>query len=334
MAWWELFIAFISAFTGTAILMRPFLSYLRTRSILDIPNNRSSHTIPTPKGGGAVLIIIAAIGWLIITTMGPAPPSFTEIAVLLAITLSLAAMSWVDDLKGLSALLRLSAHLAGTTAAYMVMPKDALLFQGLVSPFIEGVIIILAWVWFINLFNFMDGIDGISGIETIIISAGVVLLSLFAPKLLPLAPYGAVLAGAAMGFLIWNWFPAKIFLGDVGSAPLGYLIGWLLISTANAGEWLAALILPAYYLADATITLIRRIMRKQKFWLAHREHFYQQAVSKGRSHGHVSLTVLLVGIVLIFCSLASVISHSLTAPLIAALTVLGVLIYFKSDETS
>jgi UDP-N-acetylmuramyl pentapeptide phosphotransferase/UDP-N-acetylglucosamine-1-phosphate transferase len=142
----------------------------------------------------------------------------------------------------------------------------------------------LAWIWFINLFNFMDGIDGIAGVEAACIGAGlfVVLQGLGSPAGLGLIALAT--AGAALGFLWWNWQPARIFLGDVGSVPLGYLLGWLLLSAAAAGAWAPALILPLYYLADASLTLVRRLLRGERIWHAHRQHAYQRAVQGGMSH--------------------------------------------------
>ncbi|MDH3702467.1 MAG: glycosyl transferase, partial [Alphaproteobacteria bacterium] len=113
-------------------------------------------------------------------------------------------------------------------------------------------------------------------------------------------------AMAALGFLRFNWHPARIFLGDVGSVPLGYLLGWLLLQAAAAGYWAPALILPLYYLADATITLLRRAARREKVWQAHREHFYQRAVQNGRSHARVSLAVLAANVVLAALALVAV----------------------------
>lgn len=109
----------------------------------------------------------------------------------------------------------------------------------------------------------------------------------------------AALAGAVVGFAVWNWHPARVFMGDVGSIPVGYLGGWLMLMLAQSGAWAAALLLPAYYLADATLTLARRLLRGDRVWEAHREHAYQRAVQGGRSHAAVSLMVLGVNLVLL-----------------------------------
>jgi len=132
-------------------------------------------------------------------------------------------------------------------------------------------------------------------------------------------------AAAALGFLVWNWSPARIFLGDVGSVPLGYVLGFLLNRLALGGQWQAALILPAYFLADASITLLRRLLRGERVWQAHREHFYQRAVQQGLGHDAVVLRVVAADIVLIACAWAAARGWGFVALGVAALTVLALL---------
>jgi UDP-N-acetylmuramyl pentapeptide phosphotransferase/UDP-N-acetylglucosamine-1-phosphate transferase len=131
----------------------------------------------------------------------------------------------------------------------------------------------------------------------------------------------ALLVAAMLGFLVWNWAPAKLFLGDVGSMPIGYLLGWLLLSAAANGAWAAALILPLYYLADATITLIKRALRGAKIWQAHREHFYQRAVQGGASHARVAIQVLACNSVLVVMALIAVVGWVWLALAASAVTV-------------
>ena len=183
----------------------------------------------------------------------------------------------------------------------------------------------LLWLWFVNLFNFMDGIDGISGVEAGSVGLGLAAVAvLLGWPALP-AALALVLAAVAAGFLVWNWAPAKLFLGDVGSVPLGYLLGWLLLSTAAAGQWAVALILPLYYLLDATLTLARRLRRGEKFWRAHREHFYQRAVQGGLGHAAVALRIGLANGGLILLALLAAKGYPWLA-LAAALGVVGVLL--------
>ena len=153
-----------------------------------------------------------------------------------------------------------------------------------------------------------------------------------------LAASAAIAAGAAIGFGIWNWHPAKIFLGDVGSVGLGFVLGWLLLSLAASGQWLPALILPLYYLSDATWTLLRRLLRGEKFWQAHRCHFYQFAVRQSGNHGLIALLVLCCNLVLITATVwAALWDGGWLALVLASVAVLLLLYNFatmKAPESS
>ncbi len=272
-------LVFLVSLAATLLFTGILVRVLRRRRILDHPNERSSHETPTPRGGGiAVIAVVLSAGALIALLSRSAPAGLWPI---LGGAGVLAGISWLDDLKGLGALPRLAAQSAAVVLGLVFLPAESLVFQGLLPEFADRLLAGLAWIWFINLFNFMDGIDGIAGVEAVCIGAGlfVVQQGLGGNALIALT-----IAGAALGFLWWNWQPARIFLGDVGSVPLGYLLGWLLLSAAAAGAWAPALILPLYYLADASLTLVRRLLRGERIWAAHREHAYQRAVQGGMSH--------------------------------------------------
>ena len=244
----------------------------------------------------------------------------------LVAALLLAGVSWIDDLRGLPAWSRLAAHLAAVVAGLAALPESTLIFQGLLPTFLDRAVAGLLWLWFVNLFNFMDGIDGIAGVQSACLGIGLALVFTVASGTPIVALYGLTAAGAALGFLAWNWHPAKIFMGDVGSVPLGYLLGWLLLTAAASGYWAAAMILPLYYLADASITLARRVGRGARIWHAHREHFYQTAVRNGSSHAVVVRMILAANIVLIGLALAATYGAHWPA-LIAAGIVVGTLLY-------
>lgn len=229
--------------------------------------------------------------WLMLVVSGLAPSGTTFIVVIAG---TLAFVSWRDDLGGLGVSWRLLAHFAAAGIGILSLPDSALIFQGWLPLVLDRAAAILLWVWFLNLYNFMDGIDGITCTETIFVGLGVAVVLLLADA----AESGASMlalaaAAAAAGFLRWNWPPARIFLGDVGSIPLGYVIGWLLLTVAAKGLWAPALILPLYYLADATLTLLKRLTRGERIWQAHRQHFYQQALAPDSDHGAV--LVLIIG---------------------------------------
>jgi UDP-N-acetylmuramyl pentapeptide phosphotransferase/UDP-N-acetylglucosamine-1-phosphate transferase len=283
----------IAACLGT----RALIPLLRRAAVLDRPNERSSHNIPTPRGGGIAVIGAALAAWLVLVAAGAAPATLLAV---IAGAGALAAISWIDDLRDLSPSVRLGVQCAAVALGVLAALPEGLVFQGWLPAPLDRAAAALLWLWFVNLYNFMDGIDGMAGSETASVGIGLALFAVIGVGHDPaLAALAAALAVAAIGFLVWNWAPARIFLGDVGSVPLGYLLGFLLLATASQGYWRIALILPLYFLADATITLLRRLLRGERVWLPHREHFYQQAVRRGLGHAAVVRRVIVASAVLI-----------------------------------
>ena len=292
-------------------------AYLRRRQIYDRPNERSSHKVPTPRGGGLPVMAGVLAVLLLYPIFVPLQGNQGLLAYLPFLgALLLAAVSWADDLRPLGAMPRLVVQVCVVVASVWYIPLQSVAQQIGVPLIAVQVFVVLAWIWFINLYNFMDGIDGICAVETISIGLGFAVLTVLVATLDVLgmltavifglqAPLALALVGSLIGFLPWNWHPARIFLGDVGSVPLGYLVGWLLVMLFAFGFIAAAFILPMYYVADATITLCRRLRRGERPWRAHREHFYQRATGAGLSHSRVSLGILLGNVVLIGCAAAS-----------------------------
>src|SRR6516162_10006504 len=247
---------------------------LRRRDMLDYPNERSSHITPTPRGGGIAVIGSVLLAWIALNKEGLVGSSVISIAIGTSL---LAVVSWIDDRRGLSPGVRLTAQGVAVTIGILVLP-DALSRPAVWSgPVLYFAAASLVWVWWINLFNFMDGIDGLAVSEAAAICGGLLLFALVGNGADPAAALlAAGVIGAAIAFLVWNWSPARIFLGDVGSVPLGYLSGFLLLDVASRGHWKIALILPLYFLADATITLFRRLLSGERVWEPHRQHFYQR----------------------------------------------------------
>jgi UDP-N-acetylmuramyl pentapeptide phosphotransferase/UDP-N-acetylglucosamine-1-phosphate transferase len=301
------------AFAVSCLGTRALIALLRQR-VVDVPNARSSHVTPTPRGGGIAVIGTIAAAWLALGAAGLVPTSGMVIALAAA---GLATVSWLDDLQGLSPAIRLLAQFVAVALGLWMLPRGAI-FQGWLPSGLDAVAAALLWVWFANLFNFMDGIDGIAGSEAAAIGIGIAVV---AAGDVGLAWPAAAIVGAALGFLVWNWMPARIFLGDVGSVPLGYLLGYLLYQLALRGQWQAALILPSYFLADATITLLRRLARGERVWQAHREHFYQRAVQRGLSHAAVVTRVIAADLVLVACAVAATRGWGFAALVAAAATV-------------
>lgn len=272
---------------GTILATGLVLTLLRRQQILDRPNARSSHDMPVPRGGGLAVVPMLLAAWIALKYLAPDVAMGTVWAAIWGAA-GLAMLSWIDDLRGLPAAVRLTAHLIACGACAPILMAIGPVFQGLFPAWLDAVLTVLLWAGFVNFYNFMDGIDGITGVETAAIGAGAALVSALGGAFF-LAPYPALaLAAVSVGFLAYNWHPAKLFLGDVGSVPLGYLAGWVLLLLAAEGLWLPALILPMYYLADAGITLVRRLLSGERIWQAHKSHFYQRAHQSGRSHARVS----------------------------------------------
>jgi UDP-N-acetylmuramyl pentapeptide phosphotransferase/UDP-N-acetylglucosamine-1-phosphate transferase len=295
----------------TCLTTRLLIPILAHREILDCPNERSSHQVPTPRGGGIAVIGSTLLAWVVFARTESMPSGVFGI-VLGAVLL--AAVSWFDDLRGLSPIVRLLAQAAAVAVGILVLPGPRDLFY--------LAAIGLVWIWWINLFNFMDGIDGLAGTEAAAIGAGLLLFAGVGAGADPaLRTLAAAVTGAAIGFLVWNWSPARIFLGDIGSVPLGYVLGFLLLDLAARGRWTIAVILPLYFLADATITLVRRLLRGERVWQAHREHFYQHAVRRGLGHAAVVKRVIAADLVLIGCGWAAENGWTSTALAASAVTV-------------
>jgi len=324
MSWLFVLTLFLAVAAATLLGSGYLVQFLRRRAVLDQPNARSSHQIPTPRGAGIAVIGVILVTWIILAWGFPAliPGRFTEpgaIGLLCLCALVLALVSLIDDLRGLPPLARLGVQFAVTLIGFSTLPgsDEGLVFQGLLPPLMDKGLSVIAWVWFLNLFNFMDGIDGITGIEAGTIGAGLFLLALIGGTDPGIGIFGLTITAAALGFLWWNWPPARIFIGDVGSAPLGFLLGWLLLGLAISGAWAAALILPLAYLTDATWTLLRRLTRGEKIWQAHAQHFYQRALGLGMGHGDVARFFLITDLGLVALALASTTKSFPGAPWLA-----------------
>lgn len=261
-------------------------TYALHHRVIDTPNQRSSHERPTPRGGG---LAILAAAWIALSLA----LVFHRIAVAEALVLQagsvlLAAVGWVDDRRGVRPSVRLAIHVGvAALAAYML--------GGLATIQVGNLSVHLGWagyavatvgiVWSINLFNFMDGIDGFAGSQAVLIfgTCSVLLFVRGAPSLGCIA---AILAGASAGFLPWNWPPAKIFMGDVGSGAIGFLVAALAIASENSRSvpLVAVAIIGGVFISDATVTLLRRLLRGDRPADAHRDHAYQRMVRVVGSH--------------------------------------------------
>ncbi|MEQ8588070.1 MAG: glycosyltransferase family 4 protein [Thalassobaculaceae bacterium] len=280
------------AFLVSCLATRALLGLLRRGAVIDHPNARSSHAIPTPRGGGIAVVATVVAAALVSELVGGGWDT-ASLGPVLGLAVGLGVLSFLDDLRDLSAGVRIAGHAAAVAGGLWALGGTGA-FAAFLPPPLDLTLTALAWLWFINLYNFMDGIDGIAGSEAVCVAVGIAGLAL-----LGVAPQGllgpaAALAGAALGFLVWNWHRAKVFLGDSGSVPIGYLIGYLLIVAAQpgGGAFAAALVLPLVFVVDASVTLLRRVARGKRPTEAHREHAYQRAVQGGWRHDRVCLAVI------------------------------------------
>ncbi len=311
---------FVICMAAAWMLTRQLIPLLRRWGRVDRPNERSSHVAPVLRGGGLAVVAVLAIP-VAVNAWFLAGQEYIRPALLLVAFLGLAAISWRDDRKSLPVSVRLCAQVAAIVLGFAALPAPALVFQGLLPPALDHALVAVGWIWFINLYNFMDGIDGISGAETASIGLGLALVAVIAGLGWPLPWLAMAIAGTACGFLIWNWTPAKLFLGDVGSIPLGFLTGFGLLMLATSGHPVAAFILPLYYVVDATSTLLLRAYRGEALWRAHRSHAYQLAAA-ATSHPFVVKRIVVLNVALAALAL---VAASWSSPWVGAICVLTAL---------
>src|SRR5712671_1790731 len=280
---------------GLIIALMPWLkAYALAR-----PNARSSHREPTPQGGGIAVIAATLAGaWLGVsftdTTAAGTPDEFLALTIA---ALALAATGAVDDIRPLPVGLRLTLQCAAVGLVLAFIPAEARVIPEL-PWWVERAGLLLGGVWFVNLTNFMDGIDWMTVAEAVPVAAAIILLGLLGAVPTPPLTVAVALFGAMIGFAPFNKPVARLFLGDVGSLPIGLLLAWLLFQVAANGHLAAAILLPLYYLADTALTLLRRALVREPIWQAHRSHFYQRATDGGFSVHAIVLRVFLVNLAL------------------------------------
>ena len=287
---WLLTLVFASSVLGTGLLRR----YALARNVMDVPNDRSSHRVPTPRGGGVAIVVTFLVGVLSLAEMGHVSTSTT--VALVGSGGIVALIGFLDDHRPVAARWRLLAHFTAAIWALAWLggfPPIEIGARTLDLGWAGEALAALALVWMLNLYNFMDGIDGIAGVEALTVCIGAAILYRLsavsgAEVALPL-----LLAAAAFGFLLWNFPPAKIFMGDAGSGFLGLSLGILALRAAASSPaflW-SWIILLGVFVIDATITLIRRWARRERLYEAHRSHAYQHATQCLGRHRPVTLAV-------------------------------------------
>jgi UDP-N-acetylmuramyl pentapeptide phosphotransferase/UDP-N-acetylglucosamine-1-phosphate transferase len=311
------------------VLLRPLLH----RYALARPNARSSHIVPTPQGAG--IAVIAAT--LLVAGANAAAANYDIPVTLFGATLFIALVGFADDIKPIPVLVRLLLQAATIGAVLYAAPSDLRIVSAWPLG-LERAVLLLAGLWFVNLVNFMDGLDLMTVAELVPITGAMIVLGWLGQ--FPALPtiIAAALFGAMLGFAPYNRPVAKVFLGDVGSLPIGLLLGWCLLQLAWHQHLTAALLLPLYYLADATLTLMRRIARREPFWAAHRMHFYQRATDNGFSVWRVVSEVFVLNLVLAALAIISTSTKSsaiaIMLVVIGAAAVAGVMYRFSQPRSA
>ncbi len=328
---------FVSAFALAYVLTAWLRRYALANSMVDVPNQRSSHTVPTPRGGGVAVVVsfVLAAGimyWFDLLTAG----------LMLAIVVSgggVAIVGFLDDRGHIAARWRLLTHFCAAAAAVYWLggfpPLEIMGASHQLGP-AGNVVAVLLLVWMLNLYNFMDGIDGIAGIQVISTClGGAVLYALVGQP--AIGELAIALACCAAGFLVWNFPPARIFMGDAGSGFLGFILGVFALQAGwvESQLFISWLILLGVFVVDATLTLLVRLLRGERVYEAHRSHAYQHAAINCGSHLKVSLTVLAINILWLFPMAYFVASQridGLLGLLIAYLPLLFVAIKFRAGR--
>lgn len=303
-----------------------FRNISQKKNILDIPNERSSHTVPTPRGGGLAIVIAWYLGISVLFFMGTLDRNlyFAFLSGLL-----LACIGLIDDVIDLKPSIRIVAQIITVLIAFIFLNgihPVPVFGKDLIPSIFLYPITIMGMVWFINLFNFLDGIDGYASTETITLALAFYLFTGLNINL--------ILIASVLGFLIWNWPKAKIFMGDVGSTQLGFIIVVMGVYFHNENKLsiISWLILAAPFWFDATLTLFRRWRNKEKLSQAHRKHIYQRLVQSGFSHLKVDILLLSVNFFLAVLVLISIKYDMLQIPLLVLTASLMYLIALYADR--
>jgi UDP-N-acetylmuramyl pentapeptide phosphotransferase/UDP-N-acetylglucosamine-1-phosphate transferase len=313
--WTVIVLTALGAACASAMILLVLLKTgLAWRLATDIPNDRSLHVRPTPRVGGWGVASVSVVAMLAM-----APDLWYPAAAAAFLTL----VSQVDDRRGLPARVRFGAHLIVVTGLIVLYPAPV--------PWTMLAVLAFLMIWLINLYNFMDGADGLAGGMALFGFSGYAVAALTISHPLPsLALACAAVAGAALGFLLFNFNPARIFLGDAGSISLGFLAGSLGYWGWLHGAWPVwfPILVFAPFITDASITLARRLLRGEKFWQAHREHYYQRMVRSGMGHARTAIAwyvVMAAGIIVALCLLgrSPVVQWCVVAAWIGVLCLMG-----------
>lgn len=325
---------FLLLFLISALVTGGVRRYLVRHGVMDLPNARSSHAVPVPRGGGLgiVLVFLSAVVWFFQKQVVPARLAWA----LAGGGIAIGIVGFLDDHFRLPAWPRLIVHsLAAVWALWCLnaMRPSPFCNSGAHWGWVSRGIMLVALIWLTNLFNFMDGIDGLAGMEAVCVS-GLGAFLLMRNGLPDIAQVCWMLAAASLGFLVWNWPPARIFMGDTGSGFLGFSLGVLALFSSKAGSsflwpWL---ILLAAFIVDSTVTLLRRVFSRARWYEAHRNHAYQHAARAWGNHAKVTLAAAAINMGWLFPLAWGACRYPAAAPAFAGVAIVPLLyITFRFD---
>ena len=326
-------LAWLGALAACALLILALLPALGNFALAPL-TQRSSHHRPTPQWGG-LPIVAATLGVTALVALATGlldAAGRHETLLLLLAALLMLLLGAVDDIYNLSPQVKLAVQAAAVALMLAALPAD-LHILGWMPAWIERALLLLGALWFVNLVNFMDGIDWMMVAEVVPITAGVAIvgaLGALPPSALVLA---LALNGAMLGFAPFNRPVARLFMGDVGSLPIGLLLAWLLIVVAASGHLAASSLLPLYFVADTGVTLLRRVHSGERVWTAHRTHFYQRARDSGFTNWQIIARVFVVNVGLVVLAALSVVAESTLSHVLALLVGAGLVAWIMIEFT-
>jgi len=323
--WWRFGPAILAASALLSALLIWALGPLLKCYAMARPNARSSHKVPTPQGGGvAVVATVLVVSYVVFFFWPAGEAPMLRFPIISSAVVLIAGVGVMADIHPENVALRLLLQTLAVTAVTFVLPPETRVLPILPLP-VERIGLVVGGLWFVNLVNFMDGLDWMTAAEVVPIAAALAVIGLFGPLPPAAIIVSLALCGAMIGFGYFNRPVAKLFLGDVGSLPIGLLLGWLLVLLAGNGGRVAAVLLPLYYLADSTITLVHRARNGETIWRAHRSHFYQRATDRGFTVIDVVMRVFAVNVALAALAISTVMVRSRITD-IAALSIGAVLV--------
>lgn len=305
----HLSLLFILSLIGASLLTKILIKQLSYLGVVDKPGDRRAHNNITPRGGGLSIVAVLIFGFMLFEYLST--DTLIKSLRLIPIFALIATISFLDDLKTIRVFVRLITHLICSSLSILFFLYPNTLLHGILPLEIDFIVATICLAGFLNIYNFLDGIDGITAAESIHLSITILVLSYLKFNSIINVDFIAAIAtitlAYSIGFLIFNWHPAKIFLGDVGSISLGFLIGLclLLIAATSRELLIAAAIASLYYLADGSLTILIRLFNKERIWQPHLKHFFQRAIKKGMTQKQVVNRIILCNFLLMIFSISS-----------------------------